>query len=222
MNGAHYAPDGSLLHSLRINNTAFYLFCTRHQKALCTADCNFTYVRWGFTKLRRFKCREMASNSASVPLNFKFVITGHGWKNENEHVIRSHAMKHVRRRRKANRIVETASRIASAGELARETNCLQQAHQSLSRFERYIYSGSTCDWNIDRPSLEDNTLNENVQGNTLESQIALPFEPSGDHTSLRELELLSYVATLYSPLQKSISKDFVLWTAGGLDTHMIL
>jgi hypothetical protein len=149
---------------------------------------------------------------------------GLGWKNRNEHLVRSHAMKHVRRRQKkstleqSRRMNETLTNPAPAKAAQTSPNdkiplswCApRQVHMS------YLTDDVTSQSYVDRVSPYDSTkwpLSEQKRSCTPHGG-GLQHQPAWHTLSHTETRLLLHISSLYLPLSSGISDRFVMWTSG--------
>lgn len=156
-----------------------------------------------------------------IPSSFQFVtITkpGQGWKNKNEHIVRSHVMRQLRQKQRAQK--------SQQGKKDDDTVILKSQSE---RYDRHLSIVDTAIGNLltitsssirERDSVtppeepwratQAPSMEQNVNANML--QLRLPA--STEQLSIRDQRLLGHISEFYSPLVSNVSPKFVLWTRG--------
>lgn len=163
--------------------------------------------------------------------NFQFVtITkpGAGWKNKNEHIVRSHVMRQVRQKQRERSGTRGEKRSGSGNRSCRRYCC-------PDAWAFYVFLGHLLTAvSSSRPMAADTTeVAEHVVDfvSELPEDLAMatrshkrgPFDanmpllilkPSTQSLGARDQRLLDHISNFYSPLISNISPKFVLWSRG--------
>jgi hypothetical protein len=167
--------------------------------------------------------------------DLKFVtITkpGHDWKRGNEYVVRSHVMRHVRKKQKL-KVAEAQRKLnaSSTGQIQWDTRYGElpiSIHDILDMCLRNISPRNSFNHKSKREAVHEskNQFGALKQGGSSRyvSQERLrydiwnrftdlhSFQLSSHHLSVHDHRLLLHISNFYSPLMSNISKKFVLWT----------
>jgi hypothetical protein len=178
---------------------------------------------------------EGPSEAGSPSLKFVTITKpGHDWKRGNEYVVRSHVMRHVRKKQKL-KVAEAQRKLNASstgqiqwgtryGELPisihdildmRLRNISPQnsfnhkgkreaVHESKNQFAALKQGGSSR--YVSQKRLRYDTWNHFIDLHS--------FQLSSHHLSAHDHRLLLHISNFYSPLTSNISKKFVLWTKG--------
>jgi hypothetical protein len=175
------------------------------------------------------------SEAGSPGLQFVTITKpGHDWKRGNEYVVRSHVMRHVRKKQKL-KVAEAQRKLnaSSTGQIQWDIRygelpisihdildlCLcnispqnsfnhknkrETVHESRNQFTALKQGGSSRHLNQER--LRYDTRNHFIDLHNRQL--------SSHHLSDHDHRLLLHISNFYSPLTSNISKKFVLWTKG--------
>jgi hypothetical protein len=196
-------------------------------------------VDWALCQ-ERLKANEritMKDSSEAGSPGLKFVAIskpGHDWKRGNEYIVRSHVMRHVRKKQKL-KVAETQRRLnaSSSGQIQRDTRYGKlpiSIHGLLDMCLRNISPQNIFNHKSKREAVREsrNQFAALKQGGSSRylSQERLRYDTpnhstdlhsrqlSSHHLSAHDHQLLLHISNFYSPLTSNISKKFVLWTKG--------
>jgi hypothetical protein len=175
------------------------------------------------------------SEAGSPGLKFVAITKpGHDWKRGNEYIVRSHVMRHVRKKQKL-KVAEAQRELnaSSTGQIQWDTRYDElpiSIHDILDMCLRNISPRNSFNHKSKREAVHEskNQFGALKQGGSSRyvSQERLrydiwnrftdlhSFQLSSHHLSAHDHRLLLHISNFYSPLTSNISKKFVLWTKG--------
>lgn len=160
------------------------------------------------------------------PQGFQFVTVtrpGHGCKNNNEHIVRSHVMKQVRRKQKL-KVVEEAAKIGQRRKRRDGRLLTQQFSPEVCQCHLLSQNAvSTSAQQLDplwTEGDEDSTYFNSVCGACAKRRLDRDrwnlklLNSSNGKLSVKDQKLLKHICNFFSPIVVNIGHKFLLWTKG--------